>query len=120
MATIAQMAGFAGAMAHHLGVAAMTAGDLDRAEAHLRQAADQHHHLRAPGWEARSRLLLAEVLLRRDGAALPVARELVNRAAELVEGHDVPEVRRELERVSQMTAGGGAAIPTDPALASLN
>lgn len=112
MATLAQMAGFAGAMAHHLGVAALTAGDLDRAEAHLRRAARQHHRLGAPGWEARSLLLQAEVLLRRDGrAATTAARDLVDRAAGLVEGHDVPEVRRELERVARLTATGAGIGP---------
>lgn len=118
MATIAQMAGFDGAMSHHLGVAAMTAGELDRAEVHLRRAAEQHARLGAPGWEARSVLLLAEVLLRRDRRqARPLAEGLVHRAAALVEGHDLPEVRRELERVGTLASreeGAGRAL-TSPA-----
>ncbi len=61
---IAQMVGCLGAVDHHLGVAAATAGRTDDATRHLRAAVDQHRRTGAVAWLRRSTALLEELELR--------------------------------------------------------
>jgi len=98
---IAQMAGSFGAASHHLGVAAATAGRPDQALHHLRRAVDEHRSLRAPAWEARSLLAMAEVLLDRGGSEAEEVPPLVEHAAAAVEDKDLPELHRRLELVRE-------------------
>lgn len=117
---IAQMAGSLGSAAHHLGVATATAGWSTTALDHLRRAAEEHRRLRAPGWEARSLIAAAEVLL--DGPTGDEATEevatLLGRATTLTEGLDLPEVRRGLERTRARAAR--ATGPSGPELQPTN
>ena len=77
-----------GAVDRYLGLAALTAGDLESAERHLRDALDLNTRIGARPWAARTRADLAALLLARDqpgdreqaaglrGAALGTARRL--------------------------------------------
>jgi tetratricopeptide (TPR) repeat protein len=77
-----------GAVDRYLGLAALTAGDLDSAERHLRDALDLNTRIGAQPWAARTQADLAARLLARDqpgdreqavgllGAALGTARRL--------------------------------------------
>ena len=61
---VAQMVGSLGAVDHHLGVAAATAGRTEEATRHLRAAVDQHRRTGATTWLRRSAALLEELELR--------------------------------------------------------
>src|SRR5262249_11655307 len=77
-----------GAVDRYLGLAALTAGDLETAERHLRDALDLNTRIGAQPWTARTQADLAGLLLARDqpgdrdqaagllGAALGTARRL--------------------------------------------
>ena len=104
MVTIAQMAGSVGAVSHHLGVAAATAGRPEEALAHLGRAVEQHRRLRAPAWEARSLLAMAEVHLAGEEGAEPAA-ELVAAARRVAGDRDLPQVQRKLEQLGEALAG---------------
>jgi hypothetical protein len=77
-----------GAVDRYLGLAALTAGDLETAELHLRDALDLNARIGAQPWAARTQADLAGLLLARDlpgdreqaiellGAALGTARRL--------------------------------------------
>lgn len=57
---------FQGCFAHHLGVLAAVAGDLDLAVSHLDDACERYRKIGAPPWCARAEQALAEVLTRRN------------------------------------------------------
>jgi hypothetical protein len=83
-----------GAVSYHLGLLAMTTGDVDAAEHHLADAVARNGTLRSPRHQASALVALAELRL---GAGRPGAGEAVERAAELVERHGIeclrPQVR---------------------------
>lgn len=92
-ATVAQMVGNFGAVAHHLGVAAAVAGRPDRAVAALELAVARHRAMRAPVWQARSLIELAEVLERRGGHDdLERAGDARRDAADIATALDRPEL----------------------------
>lgn len=122
LATVAQVAGVAGAMAHHLGVAAAAAGRWDVALAHFDAGAAQHRRLRAPTWEARSLVAAAEVHLEAADAgedrADRAASEVLDRAEATIVGLDLPELRGRLAAARARLAAVSAEAR--PVLAGVN
>ena len=64
---VGQSLGWYGAFAHYLGVLSTTLGHYEDAERHFGDAARTHDRVGAPGWEARTRLEWARMLLVRPG-----------------------------------------------------
>jgi tetratricopeptide (TPR) repeat protein len=71
-----------GPVATYLGSLATLLGDFDRAESHLARALEIGHSLGAPYWRLRTRLALADLLVRRGEPADGPARAAVLQEAE--------------------------------------
>jgi hypothetical protein len=110
-----------GSASRALGLLAATAGDLDAAVGHLDDAIAANARLGAPGWVARSRLDLARVLTRRNGAgdaarAAALRAEARRDAAALglirlaveAEGTDMPAAHTTVAAVDSPPVSSGA------------
>jgi DNA-binding CsgD family transcriptional regulator/tetratricopeptide (TPR) repeat protein len=99
-----------GSVALFLGMAAMTLGQLDDGEGHLRRAIQRNTAVGARPWAARAELAMAE-LLRLQGRARGQALDLAHRAARTAAALGMKVLRTRAEAViDDLTAATGPAV----------
>jgi tetratricopeptide (TPR) repeat protein len=110
-----------GAVDRYLGLAAMTTGDLENAERHLREALDQNTRIGAVPWKALTQRDLAELLLTRGdpgdhAAAVSLLRNALGAAERLGMASSAARIRADLS-LDGATAASAAevAAPTGTA-----
>jgi len=99
-----------GSVALFLGMAAMTLGQFDDSEGHVRQAIQRNTAVGARPWAARAELVMAE-LLRRQGRARGQALDLARRAARTATALGMNVLRTRAEAViDDITAAKGPVL----------
>ena len=99
-----------GSVALFLGMAAMTLGQFDASEGHLRLAIQRNSAVGARPWAARAELVMAE-LLRRQGRARGQALDLAQRAARTAGALGMKLLRSRAQAViDDLTAATGSAL----------
>jgi DNA-binding CsgD family transcriptional regulator len=99
-----------GSVALFLGMAAMTLGQFDDSERHLRRAIQRNAAVGARPWAARAELVMAE-LLRRQGRAGGQALDLARRAAGTATAVGMKVLRTRAEAViDDLTAAQGSVL----------
>jgi DNA-binding CsgD family transcriptional regulator len=99
-----------GSVALFLGMAAMTLGQFEDGEGHLRRAIQRNTAVGARPWAARAELVLAE-LLHRQGRARGQALDLARRAADTAAALGMRVLRARAEAViDDLTAATGPVL----------